>query len=103
MANKSAKDLAFDKERAKFRKQIRELERELNQRDTQVMLLREQLSLAEKKNQELQEWNDRLLAYTEMSEDDMRAVIRKEKDSAQVMESVNALFGVSKKLTSSYL
>lgn len=40
MANKSAKDLAFDKERAKFRKQIRELERELNQRDTQVMLLR---------------------------------------------------------------
>ena len=57
---------------------------------------------AEAKCAELQEWIDRLLEYTEMSEEDMKRVIKKEKDTAEVMERVDALFGFGRKFGGGY-
>ena len=102
MKNKSAKDLAFDKERAKYGKHIRELESELKQKDREIGELRDQILQVEEKCQSLRNWIDRLLEYTEMSEEDMKKIIQKEKDSAEVMEHLNNFFGVTKLLGSSY-
>lgn len=87
----SAKDLAFEKERAKFRKKIRELEREINglklsymQRENELRAVNSQLSQKE-------DWIVRLLEYTELSEDDMKAIIDKEKPVAKIAKMFNEL------------
>lgn len=46
---KSAKDIAFDKERVNFRKKIRELEREISTRDSEISQLKTLLSEKENK------------------------------------------------------
>ena len=75
--NKTAKDLAFDRERAKYGRQIRDLEDKLREKDKDMLELREQLRQAESKCESLQEWIDRLLDYTNMSEEDMKTIVQK--------------------------
>ena len=72
----SAKDLAFDRERTKYKKRINaayDIVRELEEENLEL----------KKDNTELKEWVDRLLTYTELSEDDMRRKITAEKDAAE--------------------
>ena len=88
MKNKSAKDLAFERERDKYKKRIKELE-------DVILELRNQLSEAEANVESLQEWNERLLEYTGMSDEDMRKVIQKDLDSAEVAKSLKALFRIT--------
>ena len=96
--DKSKKDLAFDKERAKYRKRIRELEDQCKQKDLEYFQQHLAYQELECKAKEQQEWIERLLEYTEMSEEDMKKIIKKEKDTAEVMERVNDLFGITQKL-----
>lgn len=103
MASKSAKDLAFEKERAKYRKQIRELESAVVQKTNENAELREQISRTEEKCLELQDWVSRLLEYTEMSEDDMKKIIQKEKNTAEVMEHFNRFMGITKMFGGAHL
>lgn len=90
----SAKDFAFEKERVKFRKKIRELEHEIKslklatmQKDTELSMVRNELLQKE-------DCVRRLLEYTELSEDDMRAIIDKEKSVAEVMKMLGELSGI---------
>ena len=81
----SAKDLAFDRERTKYKKRINaayDIVKELEE---------ENLELKADKA-ELKEWVDRLLVYTELSEDDMRRKITAEKDSEE-FRLQSAMFG----------
>ena len=100
MKNKSAKDLAFEKERVKYRKCINEMEIELKQKDNEILELRNRFSEAEEKCTQLQDWVNRLLEYMDLSEEDMRKIIQKDKDSAEVMEHMNDLFGIMKRFGS---
>lgn len=73
----SAKDLAFNRERTKYKKRINaayDIVKELEEENIELK--------ADKA--ELQEWVDRLLVYTELSEDDMRRKITAEKDAAEL-------------------
>lgn len=101
--NKSAKDIAFDKERAKYHKEIRELEHELKNKDKEISESNERARAAEEKCEQLQEWIDRLLEYTEMSEEDMKRIIQKDKDTAEVMDHFNSLMGVFGRFGGRYL
>lgn len=83
---KSAKDIAFDKERAKYRKQIRELERENCSLANTVMDLNGMAQKQDEKITELQDWIERLLEYTELSEDEMRKIIQRDKDAVDAAE-----------------
>lgn len=74
---KSAKDIAFDKERAVFRKQIRELE---------IRELRNLISQKETEMAEKDDWIRRLLDYTELSEDDLKKFIENEKIKAHIYD-----------------
>ena len=82
MSQLSKKDLAFEKERGKYRKQIRELENLIREKNEQISFL-EQVS--NKKDEQLKiqnEWIDRLLQYTEMSREDLEKIIKKDKEMA---------------------
>lgn len=87
----SAKDLAFEKERAKFRKKIRELEHETNSLQYAVMKKDNELSIVRNELSQKEDWIRRLLEYTELSENDMKAIIDKEKSVAKVFK----MFGES--------
>ena len=103
MKNKTAKDLAFDRERAKYGKRIRELETELKEKNYEIHELRYKISQLEEKCYSLQDWIDRLLEYTKMSEEDMKTIIQKDKDSAEVMKRMNGLLGIMDIFESRYL
>lgn len=58
---KSAKDVAFDKERNKYKSEIRELKYELKQSNDVLAIYKEDLQKANEKIEELQDWVNRLL------------------------------------------
>ena len=87
----SAKDIAFEKERAKYRKKIRELEHDIlslnqsiNQKDNELNILRNEIL-------QKSDWIRRLLEYTELSEDDMKKIIKREKSAEKVMDMLSNL------------
>ena len=99
---KSAKDLAFEKERAKYRQQINELEREVRKAKIEKLEVEDKLRESEQKCEELKDWIDRLLRYTEMSEEDMKKFIEKERQSAEVMEHLDNFLSIGRKLGGTY-
>lgn len=103
MKEKSKKDLAFDKERAKYRHQIRELEIQLHQKDIDIREKEEHIMAVERKNAELQDWIDRLLEYTEMSKEDLKMLVDSEKTKTEVAERLNAMFKVTSLFGGRYL
>lgn len=99
MYKKTAKDLAFDRERAKYERQIRDLKTELRKRDNDILEVRNQLREAESKCESLQDWVNRLLDYTNMSEEDMKTIVQKDKDAAEAFSMMKGLFGIASGLS----
>lgn len=87
----SAKDLAFEKERAKFRKKIRELESEINGLKLSYMQKENELRVVNSQLSQKEDWIRRLLEYTELSENDMKTIIDKEKSVATAMKMFGEL------------
>lgn len=94
MRKMSPKDIAFDKERAKHRKQIRELEHDVSNLRVAVMQKDNELNLLRNELEQKSDWIRRLLEYTELSEEDMRTIIDKEKNRAAVMKMFGELSSV---------
>ncbi len=99
-SNKSAKDLAFDKERYKYRHEIRELQREIKENLCEIEVLNQRISELEESIRQKDDWIFRLLKYTELSEEDMKSQIQKDRNVSEVishMEEMNGMiFGFSK-------
>lgn len=91
MKNRSAKDLAFEKERAKYRKQIRNLETELIKEKSESRKLVNQLTELTDQYRTLQDWVDRLLEYTGLSDEDMKKIIQKDLDQAETTSKVKTM------------
>lgn len=91
---KSAKDLAFDKERAKYSHRVKELERALEFETKRADELEEKLSSVEVELNSAQDWIKRLLEYTDMSEEDMRKRIDSETTDIEMKEHLCSLLGV---------
>lgn len=83
---KSAKDLAFDKERAKYRKEIRELNSLVSKQNINIDRLKQDIDRKDMELVEKDEWIRRLLEYMDMSEEDMRKIIQKDKTVAEAAE-----------------
>lgn len=81
---KSKKDLAFDKERAKFRSEIRQLKGDIQSKDLQIRGLMCQIGELKNKIRGLEDWNSRLLEYMDMPEEDMRRVLKEKSVEAEV-------------------
>lgn len=86
---KSAKDLAFDKERAKYRKEIRELNSLVSRQSIDIDRLKQDIDRKDMELVEKNEWIRRLLEYMDMSEEDMRKIIQKDKTMAEAAERLS--------------
>lgn len=95
--NKTAKDLAFERERAKYGRQIKDLETKLKQKNNDYIELQNRLKEAESKIESLQDWVNRLLDYTNMSEEDMKTIVQKDKDAAEALNMMKGLFGFAQR------
>lgn len=89
---KSAKDLAFDRERAKYRQALRQSQLDCKKKDERIQVLEDQVRILEAKKEEQCDWIERLLRYAELDHETMVAVIQKEKETAKAMERVHTLF-----------
>lgn len=93
-SNKSAKDLAFDRERAKYQHEISALQREVKENLREIEVLNQNISRLEESIREKDEWINRLLEYTELTEEDMRNQIQKDRTVSEVishMEEMNSI------------
>lgn len=86
---KSAKDIAFDKERAKYRKEIRELNSLVSKQNINIDRLKQDIDRKDMELVEKDEWIRRLLEYMDMSEEDMRKIIQKDKTMAEAAERLS--------------
>ena len=102
MGNKniSAKDKAFEKERVKYRAKIRELEYKILNQCTEIEELKEQLEEKEKELLVKEDWIERLLTYTELSEEDMKHILQSEKDKVKVMETFTSFMEIGRMFSS---
>lgn len=97
----SAKDIAFEKERIKFRRTIRELTDCLHVKEEQINQLNEIIHEKEEIIREQKEWIDRLLEYTELSKEDLNILIKNEKEKTEIRENISTLLSFSKPFLSS--
>lgn len=89
--NKSAKDLAFDKERAKYRHEISDLQREIKENLCEIEVLNKKISELEESIRQKDEWIERLLKYTELTEEDMKNQIQKDKSVSEVINHMQEM------------
>ena len=94
MKQKSAKDIAFEKERIKFRSEIRELKSCLNTKQNKIDELNEIIREKDEIINQQKEWIERLLEYTEMSKEDLKKFIDSERDKADIVEKLSSTLGI---------
>lgn len=98
---KSKKDIAFDKERAKYRHEISDLQRDIKEKLREVENLNLKISELEESIRKKDEWINRLLEYTELTEEDMRNQIKKDRGVSEVInhmeEMNNIILGFGKR------
>ncbi|MCD8084083.1 MAG: hypothetical protein LUE86_11385 [Clostridiales bacterium] len=68
MQKKSAKDIAFNRERARYRHMISGLEHVIHRKDAEIAALRLENKVQKEKNQELTKTIDELIACMKMSQ-----------------------------------
>lgn len=88
---KSAKDIAFDNERAKYNKQIRELQFQLKEKDKVIAEQNNSINAASDELYRLRDWVRRLLEYAELSEEDMKKLIDKDMKSAEIIDRMSSM------------
>lgn len=98
---KSKKDLAFDKERAKYRHEISGLQREIKENLREIEVLNQKISELKESIRRKDDWIQRLLEYTELTEEDMKNQIQKDRSVSEVinhMQEMNSMiFGFGKR------
>ena len=88
---RSAKDKAFDEERSKLNKRIRELESQVKTKELEIRTLKEENEKEKEKLEQLQDWNRRLLEYMDLDESDMRMIIGKEKAEGEILSAFSKM------------
>lgn len=91
MKNKSAKDLAFDRERAKYRHEISTLQREIKENIRDIEVLNQKILELEESIRQKDDWICRLLKYTELTEGDMINQIKKDRSVSEAFKHIEEL------------
>lgn len=80
---KCAKDIAFEKERVKFRREIKYLKSQVQERDVQIQELHSQMKSLESVISEKEDWIQRLLEYMDLDEQDVSLIIKTKAAAAE--------------------
>ena len=91
---KSKKDLAFDRERAKYRHEISSLQREIKENLREIEVLNQKILELEESIRQKDEWIRRLLEYTDLTEEDMRNQIQKDRSVSEVINHIEEMSGM---------
>lgn len=95
MANKkSAKDIAFDKERAKFRHEINEAQHDIRILSKTIEKLSEDISTLEKDNERLSMENNTLRSALDIPVEDLKLLIEEAKHNHELHERILDLFSL---------
>lgn len=89
---KSAKDIAFDKERAKFRSEIRTLNQTIKEKDEEIQTLKEQISSLQDTIRSNEEHIHKMLKLANMSQDDLNLLIEKTKTDNEIQKHLLPFF-----------
>lgn len=95
MKDKSAKDIAFEKERNKYRKAINELKEKLVNSNKEIHNLKEEVSALQIELRSKNEWIEKLLEYTEMSQEDIKIAVEKDKAVVNTLNLLSLLGGIN--------
>ena len=88
---KSAKDLAFDKERIKYSRMIRAAEQETKRQVSINSELKDRINILEAQNREKDDWIERLLNYMDLTPEQFASLIEEERKAAKTVDSVAEL------------
>ena len=92
----SAKEKAFEKERIAYRQKIRQLESTASSLKAELTEVKGEVAEKDEEIRQLKEWINRLLEYTELSEEEMKRVLEKDKIESEVfvkMKDLQSIFG----------
>lgn len=82
----------FEGKKIELEKQIKALTTRVSEQNKTISEQKGQIDALSSENQQLKEWIERLLEYTELSKEDIKAACEKDKKIASAM-SVFGLFG----------
>lgn len=82
----------FEGKKIELEKQIKALTARVSEQNKTISEQRGQIDALSSENQQLKEWIERLLEYTELSKEDIKAACEKDKKIASAM-SIFGLFG----------
>lgn len=82
----------FEGKKIELEKQIKALTARVSEQNKTISEQKWQIDALSSENQQLKEWIERLLEYTELSKEDIKAACEKDKKIASAM-SVFGLFG----------
>lgn len=82
----------FEGKKIELEKQIKALTARVSEQNKTISEQKGQIDALSSENQQLKEWIERLLEYTELSKEDIKAACEKDKKFASAM-SVFGLFG----------
>ena len=76
----------FAKERERLNKEIKCLKQQVENAHRDTYRFRSQAEFLERENEELKNWIERLLEYTELSKEDIRAACEKDKSMGEAVK-----------------
>ena len=88
MSEKSKKDLAFDRERVKFRRKIRELECELKIKEDEITKFMCEKAELECEIEKFKDWNARLLEFMDIPEEELKKLVKDRQEKEEIREKM---------------
>lgn len=92
---KTAKDIAFDRERAKLRKQIYDLQQRILEEEHEAARLLNMIDQLNKSVSRLMDENQELRELLNLPEEDLQILVEKEKRHAEAAENIKTMIRLS--------
>ncbi len=96
--NFDAAEKHFEKKRAQYEKRIKDLNQQLENAHRDTRHFRSRYEFLQRENEELKNWIERLLEYTELSKEDIKAACEKDKQAAEALSWLSRFSTASKLL-----
>ena len=94
MHKKSAKDIAFDRERVKFRQEIKSLKSEIRNQQKQISEYRYQIEEYADEIRSQADWIERLLEFMDVPEEDLKMLVEQTRSKVNLVDKINGLTGI---------
>lgn len=94
MNKKSAKDIAFERERVKFRQEIKSLKSEIRNQQKQISEYKYQIEEYASEVRSQADWIERLLEFMDVPEKDLKMLVEQTRSKVDLIDKINGLTGI---------